>query len=147
VAVIRHGNFYGGDLNWNRIVPGAVRSVARGERPMIRSGGQNVRDYFNVEDDAAAYMPLAGQLHDHPSCAAKPSIFRMKPKPRWSVWCAAGLIRCNRIWNRGAKRSVERDPPTVPERRARAPDAAVRVAGRAAHANRPPAGPRARKKL
>jgi CDP-glucose 4,6-dehydratase len=64
VAVTRCGNFYGGDLNWNRIVPGAVRSVARGERPIIRSGGQNVRDYFYVEDGAAAYMLLAGQHHD-----------------------------------------------------------------------------------
>src|SRR2546423_11699637 len=60
VAVTRCGNFYGGgDLNWNRIVPGTVRSVLRGERPVIRSDGLNVRDYFYVEDGAAAYMTLA----------------------------------------------------------------------------------------
>jgi CDP-glucose 4,6-dehydratase len=60
VAITRCGNFYGGgDLNWNRIVPGTIRSVLRGERPVIRSDGMNVRDYFYVEDGAAAYMTLA----------------------------------------------------------------------------------------
>ncbi len=67
VAVTRCGNFYGGgDLNWNRIVPGTIRSVVRGERPMIRSDGQFVRDYFYVEDGAAAYMLLAEQLYARP---------------------------------------------------------------------------------
>ena len=63
VAVTRCGNFYGGgDLNWNRIVPGTIRSVLRGEAPMIRSDGQFVRDYFYVEDGAACYMLLAEKL-------------------------------------------------------------------------------------
>jgi CDP-glucose 4,6-dehydratase len=67
VAVTRCGNFYGGgDLNWNRIVPGTIRSVVRGERPVIRSDGEFVRDYFYVEDGAAAYMLLAEQLHGRP---------------------------------------------------------------------------------
>jgi CDP-glucose 4,6-dehydratase len=67
VAVTRCGNFYGGgDLNWNRIVPGTIRSILRGERPIIRSDGQYVRDYFYVEDGAAAYMLLAEQLHCRP---------------------------------------------------------------------------------
>src|SRR6266853_3782412 len=63
VAVTRCGNFYGGgDLNWNRIVPGTIRSIVHGEPPIIRSDGQFVRDYFYVEDGAAAYMLLAEQL-------------------------------------------------------------------------------------
>lgn len=63
VAITRCGNFYGGgDLNWNRIVPGTIRSVIRGERPVIRSDGQFVRDYFYVEDGAACYMLLAERL-------------------------------------------------------------------------------------
>ena len=63
VAITRCGNFYGGgDLNWNRIVPGTIRSVLRGERPVIRSDGKFVRDYFYVEDGAAAYMLLAERL-------------------------------------------------------------------------------------
>lgn len=63
VAITRCGNFYGGgDLNWNRIVPGTIRAVLRGDAPVIRSDGQFVRDYFYVEDGAAAYMHLAEQL-------------------------------------------------------------------------------------
>jgi CDP-glucose 4,6-dehydratase len=68
VVVSRCGNFYGeGDLNWNRIVPGTIRSVLRGERPIIRSDGRYVRDYFYVEDGAAAYMLLAERLAADPS--------------------------------------------------------------------------------
>jgi CDP-glucose 4,6-dehydratase len=63
VAVTRCGNFYGGgDLNWNRIVPGTVRSVLRGQRPIIRSDGRYIRDYFYVEDGAAANMLLAERM-------------------------------------------------------------------------------------
>ncbi|MGB9181011.1 MAG: GDP-mannose 4,6-dehydratase [Pyrinomonadaceae bacterium] len=63
VAITRCGNFYGGgDLNWNRIVPGTIRSVLRGQRPVIRSDGKYVRDYFYVEDGAAVYMLLAEKL-------------------------------------------------------------------------------------
>ena len=63
VAITRCGNFYGGgDLNWNRIVPGTIRSVLRDERPVIRSDGTLIRDYFYVEDGAAAYMLLVEKL-------------------------------------------------------------------------------------
>jgi len=68
VAITRCGNVYGGgDLNWNRLVPGTMRSVLRGQRPIIRSDGQYVRDYFYVEDGAAAYMLLAEQMAEHPN--------------------------------------------------------------------------------
>jgi CDP-glucose 4,6-dehydratase len=60
VCVTRCGNFYGGgDLNWNRIVPGTIRSILRNERPILRSDGSFVRDYFYVKDGAAAYLHLA----------------------------------------------------------------------------------------
>jgi CDP-glucose 4,6-dehydratase len=63
VIVTRCGNFYGGgDLNWNRIVPGTIRSILRGQPPIIRSDGNYIRDYFYVEDGAAAYMLLAERL-------------------------------------------------------------------------------------
>ncbi len=68
VTITRCGNFYGGgDLNWNRIVPGTIRSVLRGQAPVIRSDGSFVRDYFYVEDGAAAYMLLAEQIARNPS--------------------------------------------------------------------------------
>src|ERR1043166_1973535 len=67
VAITRCGNFYGGgDLNWNRIVPGTIRSVLRGQRPVIRSDGQFVRDYFYAEDGAQVNMVLAEHLAHKP---------------------------------------------------------------------------------
>jgi CDP-glucose 4,6-dehydratase len=67
VAITRCGNFYGGgDLNWNRIVPGTIRSVLRGQRPVIRSDGQFIRDYFYAEDGALANMTLAEKLAANP---------------------------------------------------------------------------------
>ncbi len=67
VAITRCGNFYGGgDLNWNRIIPGTIRSILRGQSPAIRSDGSYVRDYFYVEDGAAAYMLLAERLAAQP---------------------------------------------------------------------------------
>ena len=67
VAITRCGNFYGGgDLNWNRIVPGTIRSVLRGQRPVIRSDGTFIRDYFYVEDGANAYITLAEALAARP---------------------------------------------------------------------------------
>ena len=63
VAITRCGNvFGGGDLNWNRLVPGTIRSALHGERPTIRSDGTLVRDYFYVEDGAAACALLAERL-------------------------------------------------------------------------------------
>jgi CDP-glucose 4,6-dehydratase len=62
-CVTRFGNLFGGgDLNWNRIVPGTIRSVVRGESPIVRSDGTLTRDYVYVEDAAAAYLLLAEQM-------------------------------------------------------------------------------------
>jgi CDP-glucose 4,6-dehydratase len=68
VVITRCGNFYGGgDLNWNRIVPGTIRSVIRGHRPIIRSDGNYIRDYLYIEDAAAAYMLLVECLATNPN--------------------------------------------------------------------------------
>src|SRR5580693_386253 len=68
IGITRCGNFYGGgDLKFNRLVPGTIRSVLRGQRPIIRSDGKFIRDYFYVEDGAAAYLLLAEQLATRPS--------------------------------------------------------------------------------
>ncbi len=66
VCITRCGNLYGaGDLNWNRLVPGTIRAALRGERPVVRSDGTFVRDYFYVEDAVSAYLTLA-QAMDRP---------------------------------------------------------------------------------
>jgi CDP-glucose 4,6-dehydratase len=60
VVVTRCANLYGGgDLNWSRIVPGTMRSVLRGERPIIRSDGLFKRDYMYVQDAVRAYLVSA----------------------------------------------------------------------------------------
>ena len=64
VTVARCGNIYGGgDLNWDRIVPGTVRSLLARQRPPIRSDGTLVRDYVYVKEVVSAYLHLAEQVH------------------------------------------------------------------------------------
>jgi CDP-glucose 4,6-dehydratase len=64
VVTTRFGNLFGGgDLNWNRIIPGTIRWGLRGERPIIRSDGLFVRDYIYVKDAVAAYGLLAEHAH------------------------------------------------------------------------------------
>ncbi len=59
-SVTRCGNFFGpGDTNWSRLVPGTIRGVLRGQRPLIRSDGTPLRDYLYVADGALAYLKLA----------------------------------------------------------------------------------------
>ncbi len=65
-SIARCGNIYGaGDLNWNRIVPGTIRSILRSERPVLRSDGTFVRDYLHVDDIVSAYL-LLGEVCDRP---------------------------------------------------------------------------------
>lgn len=65
VAIARCANVYGGgDLNWSRIIPGAIRSLLRDKRPIIRSDGTYIRDYIYVKDVTRAYMCLAEGLDD-----------------------------------------------------------------------------------
>jgi len=72
IVVTRCGNFYGGgDLNWNRIIPGTIRSIVRSQRPIIRSDGLFIRDYFYAEDGAIAYMLLAERLAEQPELAGE----------------------------------------------------------------------------
>jgi CDP-glucose 4,6-dehydratase len=72
VTITRCGNFYGGgDLNFNRLVPGTIRSVLRDERPIIRSDGEYTRDYIYIEDAVDAYVSLAEGLADKPEVAGE----------------------------------------------------------------------------
>jgi CDP-glucose 4,6-dehydratase len=65
ITIARCGNIYGGgDLNWSRIVPGTIRSLLRGEQPIIRSDGTFLRDYLHVDDAVDAYLALADRAAD-----------------------------------------------------------------------------------
>ena len=62
-TIARCGNIYGGgDQNWERIVPGTIRSLLAGERPVIRSDGKLTRDYVYVKEVVSAYEALAEQV-------------------------------------------------------------------------------------
>jgi hypothetical protein len=82
-TIARCGNIYGGgDLNWSRIVPGTIRSLLGGERPILRSDGRSIRDYVYVRDVVDAYITLAER-------AGTPGIngqaFNFSPQTRHSV--------------------------------------------------------------
>lgn len=65
VTITRCGNLFGGgDLNFNRIVPGTIRTVLNGQKPLIRSDGSPRRDYIYVKDAVAAYLLLAERMQD-----------------------------------------------------------------------------------
>ena len=63
ICVTRCGNLYGpGDLNYNRLIPGTIRSLERDEPIIIRSDGTAIRDYLFVKDAAFAYIDLAEEM-------------------------------------------------------------------------------------
>ena len=63
VSITRCGNLFGGgDLNFNRLIPGTIRSAILDQSPIIRSDGRFVRDYFYVKDAVDAYLLLAEQM-------------------------------------------------------------------------------------
>ena len=65
VCVTRCGNFYGGgDLNYNRIIPGTIQSIFHHKRPVIRSDGSPLRDYFYIRDGVDAYILVAEQMEN-----------------------------------------------------------------------------------
>jgi CDP-glucose 4,6-dehydratase len=90
IGIARCGNIYGGgDLNWSRIVPGTIRSLLRGERPIIRSDGKYVRDYIYVKDVAHAYLTLADGIDD-PTLHG--GAFNFSPESRVNVLELVDLI-------------------------------------------------------
>jgi CDP-glucose 4,6-dehydratase len=64
-------------------VPGTIRSVLRGERPVIRSDGRFTRDYLYVEDGARAYIVLAERLAADPELAGE--VFNFSYERRMTV--------------------------------------------------------------
>ena len=91
IAIARCGNIFGGgDLNWNRIVPGTICSLLRGQRPVIRSDGTYVRDYIYVKDVARAYIQVAEQLSD---ARVEGEAFNFSPSRPLSVMELVDAIR------------------------------------------------------
>ncbi|MBI4975461.1 GDP-mannose 4,6-dehydratase [Candidatus Peregrinibacteria bacterium] len=63
VVISRFGNIFGpGDLNFNRIIPGIMKSLISGEELLLRSDGTLVREYLYVKDVADGYILLADNI-------------------------------------------------------------------------------------
>jgi len=69
VTITRCGNLFGGgDLNFNRLVPGTIKTVLENRRPLIRSDGSPLRDYIHVTDAVAAYLLLTEKCAEPAVC-------------------------------------------------------------------------------
>ena len=63
VTVLRCGNIYGGgDLNWDRLIPGVIKWLINNETPVLRSDGNYKRDWVYVEDVVSAYLKVTNAL-------------------------------------------------------------------------------------
>ena len=63
VTISRFGNIFGpGDMNFNRIIPGIMKSIIKGETLELRSDGSMIREYLYVKDVADGYLMLAENI-------------------------------------------------------------------------------------
>jgi CDP-glucose 4,6-dehydratase len=68
VLIARCANLFGGgDLNFSRVIPGAILATLRGEPFVIRSDGRFVRDFLYLKDAADAYLVAAEALAGDPA--------------------------------------------------------------------------------
>jgi CDP-glucose 4,6-dehydratase len=112
-VIARCGNIYGGgDLNFSRIVPGTIRSLMRGERPVIRSNGLFTRDYVYVRDAADAYLRMAEEAH-RPDVAGQ--AFNFGPAQPLTVLDIVGRIA-------GLMQRTDLPPVILDQGRAEIPD-------------------------
>jgi CDP-glucose 4,6-dehydratase len=71
VAVTRCANLYGGgDLNYNRLIPGIIKAIIQKKDFIIRSDGSMQRDYMYVKDGVDGYLKL-GEKIDNPQIKGK----------------------------------------------------------------------------
>jgi len=81
VAITRCGNIYGpGDLNFSRIVPGAIKSGLLNKTLQIRSDGKFIRDYIFMDDVVDGNMKIAENIEK-----TKGEAFNLSTNNRLSV--------------------------------------------------------------
>lgn len=91
IAITRCGNIYGGgDLNFNRIIPGTILSLFHNENPIIRSNGLYIRDYVYIKDIINAYILLAENLHRNDVCG---QAFNFSTNNRMNVLDVVEIIK------------------------------------------------------
>jgi len=66
LVTLRCGNIYGGgDLNWERLIPGVIKWLLEDKVPILRSDGSNVRDWVHVDDVVMAYVEAGKRLYEN----------------------------------------------------------------------------------
>ena len=67
VSTLRYGNIYGGgDLNWDRLIPGVIKWLLNNEQPILRTDGSFKRDWVYVQDVVEAYYLVGNELIKNP---------------------------------------------------------------------------------
>ena len=67
VSTLRCGNIYGGgDLNWDRLIPGVIKWLLNNEQPILRTDGSFKRDWVYVQDVVEAYYLVGNELIKNP---------------------------------------------------------------------------------
>ncbi|MCQ3936018.1 MAG: sugar dehydratase [Chloroflexi bacterium] len=81
IVIVRSGNVYGeGDLHWDRLIPGTIRSALFGKPPLIRSNGLLKRDYIYAGDMIRAYLKtLSAALQGKLAAGAAVNFGAMQP--------------------------------------------------------------------
>ena len=65
VCVTRFVNIYGpGDVNWDRIIPGTIKSLINNKKPVLRSNGRFLRDYLFIDDVVNGYIMLGKAMQN-----------------------------------------------------------------------------------
>jgi CDP-glucose 4,6-dehydratase len=63
VVVSRCGQFFGpGDIDWRGLIPGTIRALVEGRRPVVSLPRTLTRDYLYVIDGALSHLQLAERL-------------------------------------------------------------------------------------
>ena len=63
VVITRFVNIFGpGDTNWNRLIPGTIKSILNKKKILIRSNGKFLRDYIYIDDVISGYTKIL-KLH------------------------------------------------------------------------------------
>ena len=81
VCIARCANLFGGgDLNFSRVIPGAIQATLNGERFVVRSDGRFIRGFLYVRDAAEAYLCLARALAEDRTLAGEAFNFGLDDK-------------------------------------------------------------------
>ncbi|OGD91407.1 hypothetical protein A3D81_01245 [Candidatus Curtissbacteria bacterium RIFCSPHIGHO2_02_FULL_40_17] len=87
-VVVRFGNVYGeGDINFSRIIPGALKAIVKRDVLDVRSDGKYIRDYVYVKDIVEALIVCSKNIQK-----IKGEVFNVSSRENLSVLALLGKI-------------------------------------------------------